>query len=68
MLMRNFASYLRGSATSIRRSGYDLIGYNLALKYMLVLICMALLFSSNSHSENNDLVSWIIIMYEKQSN
>ncbi|MGB2106411.1 MAG: hypothetical protein ACPHVV_04100 [Porticoccaceae bacterium] len=52
MLMQNFASYLRGPATSVRRSVCDLIGYLQALKYMPVLICMALFFTSNSHSFN----------------
>jgi hypothetical protein len=50
--MQNFYSYLGRSATSVRRSVCDLIGYIQALKYMPVLICMALFFSSNSHSFN----------------
>lgn len=50
--MQNFYSYLGRSARSLRRSDYDLIGYIQALKYMPVLICMALFFSSNSHSFN----------------
>ena len=52
MLMQNFYSYLGRSATSVRRSVCDLIGYIQVLKYMPVLICMALFFSSNSHSFN----------------
>ncbi|MFL2530770.1 MAG: hypothetical protein ACJ0Q0_04370 [Porticoccaceae bacterium] len=52
MLIQNFYSYLQRSVSSLRRSGYDLIGYVQALKYMPALICMALFFSSNSHSFN----------------
>lgn len=54
MLMQNFYSYLERSASSLRRSDYDLIGYVQALKYMPALICMALFFSSNSHSESTE--------------
>lgn len=52
--MQNFYSYLEKSASSLRRSVSDLIGYIQALKYMPVLLCMALLFSSNSHSESTE--------------
>ena len=68
MVNLNFSDQIIKSARSVQASVCDFIGCIGVQKYMTVLLCMALLFSSNSHSENNDLVSWIIIMYEKQSN
>ena len=52
MLMQNFYSYLGKSANSVRRSVCVFISCIRAQKYMSVLIFMALLFSSNSHSES----------------
>ena len=50
MLTQNFCNYLRRSASSLRRSVCVFISCIRAQKYMPVLICMALMLSSNSYS------------------
>lgn len=52
MFIQNFYSYLGRSGSSLRRSVCVFISCIRAQKYMSVLICMALFFSSNSHSFN----------------
>jgi hypothetical protein len=48
MLTQNFCNYLRRSASSLRRSVCVFISCIRAQKYMPVLICMALLFSTGA--------------------
>lgn len=52
MVNLNFSDQIIKSARSVQASVCDFIGCIGVQKYMTVLLCMALLFSSNSHSES----------------
>lgn len=55
MLTQNFCNYLRRSASSLRRSVCVFISCIRAQKYMPVLICMALLFSTGASAGYDEI-------------
>ena len=55
MLTQNYCSYLRRFARSLRRSVCVFISCIRAQKYMPVLICMALLFSTGASAGYDDI-------------